>query len=202
MMTNEISHTNHPISSQGQINVSIGNVMFVVIKANSKDYYQSCKSNVSMRKVCYQRQNKPTLWRRAYNSNKPRTFTRVGLCKKCTRWNISRKITNHDSRTLVHWVCKRGHHWKRSVSYRLHSTSGKCPICQGEMQTSFPEQTLFFYFNKQVECINGYKLKNNSHIDIFIPSRKIGIEYDGPKHISPNKRQETKGRISFCVNWG
>lgn len=98
------------------------------------------------------------------------------------------KITNHDSRTLVHWVCKRGHHWKRSVSYRLHSTSGKCPICQGEMQTSFPEQTLFFYFNKQVECINGYKLKNNSHIDIFIPSRKIGIEYDGPKHISPKQK--------------
>lgn len=33
MMTNEISHTNHPISSQGQINVSIGNVMFVVKEA-------------------------------------------------------------------------------------------------------------------------------------------------------------------------
>lgn len=112
----------------------------------------------------------------------------MGLCKNVQDGIFPEKITNHDSRTLVHWVCKRGHHWKRSVSYRLHSTSGKCPICQGEMQTSFPEQTLFFYFNKQVECINGYKLKNNSHIDIFIPSRKIGIEYDGPKHISPKQK--------------
>ncbi|MFU2363925.1 MAG: hypothetical protein ACM67V_09280, partial [Clostridiales bacterium] len=31
-------------------------------------------------------------------------------------------MTNHDTKILVHWICKRGHHWKRSVSYRLHST--------------------------------------------------------------------------------
>lgn len=98
------------------------------------------------------------------------------------------KVTNHDTKTQVHWVCKRGHHWKRSVSYRLHSTSGKCPICQGEMQTSFPEQVLFFYLNKQVECINGYRLNNGSHIDIFMPSKNVGIEYDGPKHKTPKQK--------------
>ena len=33
MMMKEINHTNHPIFYQGQTNLSIGNVMFVVIKA-------------------------------------------------------------------------------------------------------------------------------------------------------------------------
>ena len=108
------------------------------------------------------------------------------------------KVTNHDSKTLVHWVCKRGHHWKRSVSYRLHSTSGKCPICQREMQTSFPEQALFFYFNKRVECINGYRFNNKSHIDIFIPSKNVGIEYDGPRHQYPTQKTRDE-RKSFLL---
>ena len=106
-------------------------------------------------------------------------------------------VTNHDSKIQIHWVCKRGHHWKKSVSYRLHSTSGDCPICQKEMQTSFPEQVLYFYFNQYIECINGYKLENNSHIDIFIPSKRIGIEYDGPKHNthSQKRRDERKNEL-------
>lgn len=101
---------------------------------------------------------------------------------------FSEDVTNHDTKTQVHWVCKRGHHWKNSVSYRLHRTSGECPICQREMHTSFPEQVLYFYFNQHIECINGYKLENNSHIDIFIPSKMIGIEYDGPKHKTPKQK--------------
>lgn len=112
------------------------------------------------------------------------------------------QVTNHDSKTLVHWVCKRGHHWKKSVSYRLHSTSGKCPICQGEMQTSFPEQVLFFYFNEQVKCINGYRLNNGSHIDIFIPSKNVGIEYDGPKHQTPTQKIRDERKNSFCKKMG
>ena len=112
------------------------------------------------------------------------------------------KVTNHDSKTMVHWVCKRGHHWKRSVSYRLHSTSGKCPICQSETQTSFPEQALFFYFNRQVECINGYKLKNGFHIDIFIPSKNVGIEYDGPKHQTPKQKARDKRKNLLLKEMG
>lgn len=112
------------------------------------------------------------------------------------------KVTNHDSKTLVHWVCKRGHHWKRSISYRLHSTSGKCPICQREMQTSFPEQALYFYFNEQVKCINGYRFKNNSHIDIFIPSKNIGIEYDGPKHKTPIQKARDERKNIFLQKMG
>lgn len=111
-------------------------------------------------------------------------------------------ITNHDTKTQVHWVCKRGHHWRNSVSYRLHSTSGECPICQREMQTSFPEQVLYFYFNQRIECINGYKLGNNSHIDIFIPSKMIGIEYDGPKHKTHSQKIRDERKNEFAQKKG
>ena len=106
-------------------------------------------------------------------------------------------ITNHNSKTQIHWVCKRGHHWRKSVSYRLHNTLGKCPKCQAEIHTSFPEQAIFFYLSRQLECINAYPLKNNSHIDIYIPSKKIGIEYDGPRHNthSQKERDERKNQL-------
>lgn len=106
-------------------------------------------------------------------------------------------ITNHDSKTQIHWICKRGHHWKKSVSYRLHNTLGKCPKCQAEIHTSFPEQAIFFYLSRQLDCINGYPLKNNSHIDIYIPSKNIGIEYDGPRHNanSQKERDERKNQL-------
>lgn len=110
---------------------------------------------------------------------------------------LPENITNHDTKTQVHWACKRGHHWRKTVSYRLHSTSGKCPRCQKEMQTSFPEQALYLYFSSQIECVNGFPLENNSHIDIFIPSLMVGIEYDGPNHESPNQkaRDEKKNEL-------
>lgn len=106
-------------------------------------------------------------------------------------------ITNHDTITQIHWVCKRGHHWRKSVSYRLNKTFGKCPKCQKETQSSFPEQALYLYFSNQIECVNGYPLDNNSHIDIFIPSLMVAIEYDGPTHETPNQkaRDEKKNEL-------
>lgn len=99
-------------------------------------------------------------------------------------------ITNHDTKTQVHWACKRGHHWRKSVSYRLH-TAFDCPHCKKELQTSFPEQAIFFYLSKVTEAINGYKIPNNSHIDVFLPRFKVGIEYDGPYHkTEKSKRTE------------
>lgn len=70
------------------------------------------------------------------------------------------------------------------------------------MQTSFPEQALYFYFNEQVKCINGYRLKNNSHIDIFIPSKNVGIEYDGPKHKTPIQKARDERKNIFLQKMG
>ena len=60
----------------------------------------------------------------------------------------------------------------------------------------------FFYFNGQVECINGYRLKNGFHIDIFIPSKKVGIEYDGPKHQTPKQKARDKRKNLLLKEMG
>ena len=76
------------------------------------------------------------------------------------------------------WICERGHEWEASVKDR---TSGRgCPDCNRESQTSFPEQAIYFYLKKIFnDTLNRYKHNNKWEIDIFVPSLKFGIEYDG-----------------------
>lgn len=60
-----------------------------------------------------------------------------------------------------------------------------CPICKKMFHTSFPEQAVYYYISKLFDnVINAYHpdwLKGSQEIDIFIPSIKLGIEYDGAK---------------------
>ena len=78
------------------------------------------------------------------------------------------------------WVCPKGHRYAKRICIRV-SGSG-CPICAHARRTSFPEQC-FFYYTKKVfpDAINSYKeiFDNGMELDIYIPSIKTGIEYDG-----------------------
>ena len=76
----------------------------------------------------------------------------------------------------VWWQCRKGHEWQAVISSR--SAGVGCPICGSEKHTSFPEQAILFYFSQFFEVENRYKFKGRE-IDIFIPSKNIGIEYDG-----------------------
>jgi len=76
----------------------------------------------------------------------------------------------------------------RALVYSRTKGNG-CPDCSRESQTSFPEQAIHFYL-KHIFCdaINRYKYNNKLEIDIFIPSLKLGIEYDGI-YYHQNKRK-------------
>lgn len=82
----------------------------------------------------------------------------------------------------VWWICKNGHEFYKSIDARRKNPN--CPICSSRRRTSFPEQAIYYYV-KQVfpDAINSYKdiFANNSRmeLDIYIPSIKVGIEYDG-----------------------
>lgn len=83
---------------------------------------------------------------------------------------------NHEK---VWWICDYGHSFKSSVAAQCRKYS--CPVCNKEKQTSFPEQAIYFYIRQILpEAINGDKTAlDGLELDIFIPSKKIGIEYDG-----------------------
>lgn len=84
------------------------------------------------------------------------------------------------SNKKVFWRCSKcGHSWKATINSRTRVHAG-CPNCAKGYKTSFPEQAIFFYLNKHFFCINNYKYDNTKkEIDIYIPSLRIGIEYNG-----------------------
>ena len=101
-------------------------------------------------------------------------------------WNFNRngelKPENYTagSNKAVWWCCKYGHEWKTTILSRAQGHG--CPDCTKRYHSSFPEQAVFFYVQKYFsDSVNGYR--NIEHgiteIDVYIPSEKIGIEYDG-----------------------
>lgn len=79
-----------------------------------------------------------------------------------------------------YWICPNGHSYFSSVLHRASGTS--CPICNSGRQTSFAEQAVYYYIKKVFpDAMNRYKeiFDNGMELDIFIPSRRLAIEYDG-----------------------
>ena len=76
--------------------------------------------------------------------------------------------------------CKRcEHEWEPFASFVYRG--GGCPACNKRFMTSFPEQAIYYYIKPIYEdAINSYKKGfGRSHLDIYVPSIKLGIEYDG-----------------------
>jgi len=78
------------------------------------------------------------------------------------------------------WICPNGHEYLATVLHRTQGTG--CPVCNKGRQTSFAEQAIFYYLQKyysdtqnKVQNIYGTRLE----FDIYIPSIRTAIEYDG-----------------------
>lgn len=105
-----------------------------------------------------------------------------------------------NSSKRVWWMCTKGHEWPTSISHRANGSG--CPYCKNAQQTSFPEQAIYYYVKAAYpEAINGYIeiFKNHGmELDIYIPSLKIGIEYDGyafHRTVVQHNREVKKYRI-------
>ncbi len=98
----------------------------------------------------------------------------------------STEVTTY-SKKKVYWICPLGHDdYLMSVSQR--SMRQGCPICAQQSQTSFPEQAIYFYIKKVFpDALNRF-IVDKREIDIFIPSKKTGIEYNG--YFSHSKKAE------------
>ena len=81
------------------------------------------------------------------------------------------------SEKKVWWKCKKGHEWQATINSRV---SGRgCPVCSSGLRTSFPEYALFYYLTKcGLDVVQSYT-EFGYELDIYIPSLKIAIEYDG-----------------------
>ena len=70
-----------------------------------------------------------------------------------------------------------------NTKHRFHRAHGtECPKCHSGRQTSFAEQATFYYVKKLFpDAINRYTADflGRMELDIYIPSIKYAIEYDG-----------------------
>ena len=118
-------------------------------------------------------------------------------------WDCEKNISltpqsvTHGTGKKVYWLCPKGHSYQATV---LHRTSGtNCPICNSGRQTSFAEQAFLFYIKKlHPDAISRYTdiFDNGMELDIYIPTYKIAIEYDGVFwHKNNRKREELKYQI-------
>lgn len=99
----------------------------------------------------------------------------------------------------VWWLCDKGHEWEATIASRADGRG--CPICNKERQTSFPEQAIFYYVSQVFpDAINGDVDTIGLELDIYIPSIKYAIEYDGYRWHHGKAVDEKKNEL--CINNG
>ncbi len=82
------------------------------------------------------------------------------------------------SNSFAWWICEKGHEWKAKINNRSYLKRG-CPHCSKGFHTSVPEQIIYYFVSEiYPDAINAFKI-DNMEIDIYIPSFRTGIEYDG-----------------------
>ena len=103
----------------------------------------------------------------------------------------------------VWWCCSLKHSFEESIRKRVNGSM--CPHCDGN-QTSFQEKCVFYYAEKffkdaqsnvKLPELKGYEL------DIYIPSLKVAIEYDGSYfHRGKNRAIKDKNKYNLCKENG
>lgn len=85
------------------------------------------------------------------------------------------------SSLTVWWKCSKcGYEWQSKISNRVFGNG--CPRCAFVYQTSEPEQAVFYYVSKEFpDAVNSYHPKwlGKKSVDVYVPSLKLAIEYDG-----------------------
>ena len=129
-------------------------------------------------------------------------------------WNYEKNdgLTPEDvtlnSDKKVWWKCSKGHEWQARITGRNRGSG--CPVCNSERHTSFPEYVLVYYLKKYgLEVIHSYR-EQGYELDIYIPSKKIAIEYDGyfwhkkktKKDLEKNQKCKNDGIKLFRIREG
>lgn len=121
-------------------------------------------------------------------------FEKNGLLNPAT-------ITRASSKK-VWWRCKNcGNSWETTVQKRTAGSG--CPNCNLVNKTSFPEQAVFYYvLQNHADAINSFTdifpSSSSMEIDIYIPSLKMGIEYDGVWHNTDEARVRDEKKYQIC----
>lgn len=178
-----------------------------ISKGANKDVHWKCKNNHRWHTKLYSRTKKggtncPDCYgnRLFVGSNDFETW-----CKSNNRedllneWDyknntlLPSEITPQSRKVKIHWKCNKGHTWATYPCVRINGSG--CPECN-DNKTSFPEQAILYYI-LQVFPNAIHRCKDlGFELDIYIPSLKTGIEYDGKYfHKKNGNKNEIKKNV-------
>ena len=103
----------------------------------------------------------------------------------------------------IWWLCPEGHEYCATLNHRSGGTN--CPKCNSGRQTSFAEQAVFFYVQKVFpDAISRYTeiFSHGMEVDIYIPSIRMAIEYDGMAWHKEDKLEREKEKYRICQEHG
>jgi hypothetical protein len=103
----------------------------------------------------------------------------------------------------VWWICSIGHEYEATILHRAHGTN--CPICNSGRQTSFAEQATYYYIKKlypDAESRYTASFLGRMELDIYIPSIKYAIEYDGEAWHRKDKIKREQLKYKICQKHG
>lgn len=95
---------------------------------------------------------------------------------------VSPSDVSHGYDKRIWWECLKGHEWLVSVNSRTFYNSN-CPECSAKTFTSKAEKDLLKFINEILEnnqiIENTRKVIHPYELDIYIPEKKIAIEFNG-----------------------
>ena len=83
---------------------------------------------------------------------------------------------------LAKWVCDKNHEWEARVYNRTGVNKTGCPACWASTFVSKAEQEIYDYITSlglQAEQSNRRILGKKQELDIYVPCKKIAIEFNG-----------------------
>ena len=123
----------------------------------------------------------------------------------CKNGELKPEVFTAFSGKKVWWKCSKGHEWQATIYNRVNGRG--CPICNSERSTSFPEYALVYYLEKYgLKVIHSYR-ELGYELDVYIPSLKTAIEYDGgywhhdskSKDIEKNRKCKNDGITLYRI---
>lgn len=89
---------------------------------------------------------------------------------------------SYNSSQLVHWKCEKDHEWSTPAYQRVNHMTG-CPDCSRYIKVSRPESSLIEWLKTVIGedrmILNSRNIIKPYELDIYIPSKKVAIEFNG-----------------------
>ncbi len=119
-----------------------------------------------------------------------------------SEWHPSKNFPLKPSDVSLHsnekvwWVCRFGHEYQCRIADRQNGIG--CSECSKRFQISFPEKIVEYYIKQfYPEIISNYRPEflSGAEIDIYIPSIRTGVEYDGQRYHQKTEKDKRKDML-------